>query len=187
MPLSPDLGRGEHTTRTALVTESSLTSTVRTATRDTGDTGDSTTWRKLYQYEDVPRSNILSISNWRRTGTPGLSRSLFTSLLAHSIGLALVLRDTGVNLPAKSISTISPIAFLIFDGLLDNVGTDWRLENGGQRNSRSAGLAIRRGDGDGRARRHFVDKLLVVVVVKGWSSRCFTKSCGFSRLLGDRW
>lgn len=43
VPLAPDLGRSEHTTRAALVTESSLTSTVSTTTRDTGDTSDSAT------------------------------------------------------------------------------------------------------------------------------------------------
>jgi hypothetical protein len=43
VPLAPDLGRGEHTTGTALVTEGSLTGTVSTTTGDTGDTGDSTT------------------------------------------------------------------------------------------------------------------------------------------------
>jgi hypothetical protein len=43
VPLSPDLGRGEHATGTAHVTEGSLTSTVGTTTRDTGNTRDSTT------------------------------------------------------------------------------------------------------------------------------------------------
>lgn len=43
VPLAPDLGRSEHTTRTAHVTESSLTSTVSTTTRDTGNTGNSAT------------------------------------------------------------------------------------------------------------------------------------------------
>lgn len=42
VPLAPDLGGSEHTTRAALVTEGSLTSTVGTTTRDTGNTGDST-------------------------------------------------------------------------------------------------------------------------------------------------
>lgn len=44
VPLSPDLGRGEHATGSAHVTEGSLTSTVSTTTRDTRDTGNSTTW-----------------------------------------------------------------------------------------------------------------------------------------------
>lgn len=44
VPLAPDLGRGEHTTGTTLVTEGSLTGTVSTTTGDTGDTGDSTTY-----------------------------------------------------------------------------------------------------------------------------------------------
>ena len=44
VPLAPDLGGSEHATGTALVTEGSLTGTVSTTTRDTGDTGDSTAW-----------------------------------------------------------------------------------------------------------------------------------------------
>lgn len=43
VPLAPDLGRGEHATGSAHVTEGGLTSTVSTTTGDTGDTGDSTT------------------------------------------------------------------------------------------------------------------------------------------------
>jgi hypothetical protein len=44
MPLAPGLGRGEHATRSTHVTESSLTGTVSTTTRDTGNTSNSTTW-----------------------------------------------------------------------------------------------------------------------------------------------
>lgn len=43
VPLAPDLGRREHATGAALVTEGSLTGTVSTTTRDTGDTGNSAT------------------------------------------------------------------------------------------------------------------------------------------------
>lgn len=43
VPLPPDLGRGEHATRTAHVTEGGLTSTVSTTTGDTGNTCDGTT------------------------------------------------------------------------------------------------------------------------------------------------
>ena len=46
VPLAPGLGRGEHATGTAHVTEGSLTSAVGTTTGDTGDTGDSTTCEK---------------------------------------------------------------------------------------------------------------------------------------------
>lgn len=42
LPSAPDLGGGEHATGTTLVTEGSLTGAVSTATRDTGDTSDST-------------------------------------------------------------------------------------------------------------------------------------------------
>lgn len=50
VPLSPNLGRGEHSTGTAHVTKGSLTGTVRTTTRDTGNTRDSTTWFQNCQY-----------------------------------------------------------------------------------------------------------------------------------------
>ena len=57
VPLAPDLGRSEHATGAAHVTEGSLTSAVSSATGDTGNTGHSA------------------------TSTPGLSRGLVTSLL----------------------------------------------------------------------------------------------------------
>ena len=43
VPLSPDLGGCEHTTRSAHVTESSLSGTVSSSSRDTGNTGNSAT------------------------------------------------------------------------------------------------------------------------------------------------
>lgn len=94
VPLPPDLGGSEHATGAALVTESSLTSTVSTATRDTRDTSDSATW--AISFNSPSNFNFFSFPH---TGTPGLSGGLFTSLLAHGIRLSLVLRHTGVNLP----------------------------------------------------------------------------------------
>lgn len=47
VPLAPGLGRGEHAAGTAHVTKGGLTSTVSTGTRDTGNTGNSTTCRAL--------------------------------------------------------------------------------------------------------------------------------------------
>jgi hypothetical protein len=73
VPLAPDLGRSEHATGTAHVTEGGLTSAVSTTTRDTGDTGDSA------------------------TSTPGLGRGLVTSLLGDSVGLAAVLVHASVD------------------------------------------------------------------------------------------
>jgi hypothetical protein len=73
VPLAPDLGRGEHATGTAHVTEGGLTGTVSTTARDTGDTGDSA------------------------TSSPRLGRGLVTGLLAHGVRLALVLGHAGVN------------------------------------------------------------------------------------------
>lgn len=43
VPLAPGLGRGEHAAGAAHVTEGGLTGTVSTGTRDTGNTGNSTT------------------------------------------------------------------------------------------------------------------------------------------------
>jgi hypothetical protein len=57
VPLAPDLGGSEHAAGTAHVTEGSLTGTVSSATRDTGDTGDSA------------------------ASSPGLGRGLVTGLL----------------------------------------------------------------------------------------------------------
>jgi hypothetical protein len=101
VPFPPHLGRGEHTTGTALVTEGSLTSAVSTTTRDTGDTGNSATFFSI-SYPCLPIVAKLS-----RTGTPGLGGGLFTSLLAHSIGLSLVLCDTGVHLPMNPSAPVN--------------------------------------------------------------------------------
>jgi hypothetical protein len=67
------LSGSEHSSGTAHVTESSLTSTVSTGTVDTRNTGNST------------------------TSTPRLSRGLVTSLLGDGISLTLVLGHVGVN------------------------------------------------------------------------------------------
>ena len=40
------------------------------------------------------------------------------------------------------------------DNILDDIRTDWRGENSGKGVGSPAGLAISRGDSDGRARRH---------------------------------
>ena len=69
VPLAPGLGRGEHTTTTAHVTEGSLARTVGSTTTDTGNTSDGT------------------------TGTPRLSGGLVTSLYVDSVRLPLVLGD----------------------------------------------------------------------------------------------
>lgn len=191
MPLPPDLGRSEHATGTALVTERSLTSTVSTAAGDTRDTSDSTAWRvgeatsqhttpsyppPLYPFSffllhpSNPRPNSSSVT---RTGTPRLGRSLFTSLLAHSIRLSLVLGHTAVDLPVitrpsapiplpqkDNKTTIKKISRLFHHRhgfevcILDNIGPNGRQENGRQGMGSPGGLTLRRGDGNGRARSH---------------------------------
>ena len=42
VPLAPDLGGGKHASGTALVTKGSLTGTVSSSSRDTGNTGNGT-------------------------------------------------------------------------------------------------------------------------------------------------
>ena len=98
LPLAPDLGGSEHATRAALVTEGGLTGTVSTTTGDTGDTGNSTAWTRI-----VLGAVFLAFStrSQKRTGTPGLSRGLVASLLAHGVGLSLVLGHTSVDGPAR--------------------------------------------------------------------------------------
>jgi hypothetical protein len=73
VPLAPDLGRSEHASGTAHVTESSLSSAVGSSTRDTRNTGDST------------------------SSTPGLGTGLVTGLLGDSVSLTLVLVHAGVD------------------------------------------------------------------------------------------
>ena len=72
VPLSPDLERSEHATLTAHVTESTLTGSVSTRARDSGNTGDSA------------------------TGTPRLSGVLVTSPVEDGVTLSSVLSHVGV-------------------------------------------------------------------------------------------
>lgn len=67
VPLAPDLGRSEHASATAHVTEGTLAGTMGTRASDTGNTSDGTSC------------------------TPGFSGGLVTSLLRNSIWLPLVL------------------------------------------------------------------------------------------------
>jgi hypothetical protein len=73
VPVPPGLGRGEHTSTTTHVPESSLTRTVSTTSTDTGNTSNST------------------------TSSPRLSRCLVTSIYIHSIRLPRVLANVLVN------------------------------------------------------------------------------------------
>jgi hypothetical protein len=123
VPLSPDLCRSEHTTRSTHVTKSSLTSTVGSSSRDTGNTSNSATCVEvklaiapqllpsgqyapscIFSKSQSSKQPLLSLTspssleeNCVLTSTPGLSRSLVTSLLAHGIWLALILRNTSVD------------------------------------------------------------------------------------------
>lgn len=116
MPLSPDFRRCEHATRAAHVTESSLTSTMSSTTRDTRNTCNSTTCKFTLAIAKpnqtpapfiIPHSHPqfhfpaleLSQREYVLTGTPRLCRSLMTSLLAHRIWLSLVLCHASMNRP----------------------------------------------------------------------------------------
>lgn len=133
VPLAPDLGWCEHATRAAHVTKGSLTGTVSTTTRDTWDTGNSTTWRydvsmcqihppchRLALMPFLPSSSSFPISDWCfvRTSSPRLSTGLVTGLLAHGIWLALVLGHTGVDSSVSSPSaptlTIASNGFSVY-------------------------------------------------------------------------
>jgi hypothetical protein len=67
VPSSPGLGGCEHSTSTAHVSESTLTCSVGTTTRDSGNTSNST------------------------TSTPRFSRVVVTSKLGNGVSLSLVL------------------------------------------------------------------------------------------------
>ena len=119
VPLSPDLGGCEHTTRSAHITESSLSSTVSSSSRDTGNTGNSATCvvvelafvldpsllRRPYFQSNCADSHSFQSSYLPLkvkqmcvlTSTPRLSRSLVTSFLAHGIWLTLVLGHSSVD------------------------------------------------------------------------------------------
>jgi hypothetical protein len=67
VPLAPRVGRGEHATASAHVSERGLAGSLGTTTADTGDTSDGT------------------------TGTPRLGRGLVTGLGGDGVGLTTVL------------------------------------------------------------------------------------------------
>lgn len=67
VPLPPSLGRGEHSTTSAHVTESSLSRSLGTTTTDTGDTGNSS------------------------SSSPRLGRGLVTGLLGDGVSLSPIL------------------------------------------------------------------------------------------------
>lgn len=169
VPLAPDLGGREHATGTALVTEGGLASAVSTTTGDTGDTGDSATWcplamslRFLLQFATPNAASQrppLYENSISRTGTPGLSRGLVTSLLAHGVRLTLVLGHASVDSPVRILAIIpifiSASCVGIGEIVLDNVGADGRLEDIGQGVGVLAGSTIGANDRDGRT-RHLV-------------------------------
>jgi len=74
VPFAPGLGRSEHASSTAHVTEGSLTGAVSSSTTNTGNTCNGA------------------------TSTPGFGTGLVTSLLAHGICLPLIFRDALVHL-----------------------------------------------------------------------------------------
>lgn len=104
------------------------------------------------------------------TSSPGLSGGLFTSLLADSVRLPLVLGHASVNRPINNTSyqllflhwhaSLRNSLFLALDedgiGILDDIGADRRGEDGRERVGRASGFPLHRVDRDSRTRRHFV-------------------------------
>jgi len=74
VPLAPDLGRSEHASSSAHVTESGLSRAVGSSSSNTRDTGDGT------------------------TGSPGFGRGLVAGVLSNRVRLATVLGDRLVDL-----------------------------------------------------------------------------------------
>ena len=75
-----------------------------------------------------------------------------TSLFAYSIRLPAILGHSGVNRPNcyQRIHSILPFEMII----LDDIWTNWRLEDSGEWMSGIAWGAVGRDDGDGRSRSH---------------------------------
>ena len=83
-----------------------------------------------------------------------------TSLLAHSVRLTLVLGHASVDRPVRVLAIIRIFSFpprgrCVGEIVLDNVGTDGRLEDIGQRVGVLAGSTIGANDRDGGT-RHLV-------------------------------
>ena len=138
VPLAPDLGRGEHATGSAHVTEGSLTSTVSSASRDTRNTGNSATcevFQSAFPFSASKQFHLIlcfssnrvdsvhpscplscsppsSLPNMYKivvlTSSPRLSRGLVTSLLSDGVWLTLVLGHSGVDSPVEHINQQLP-------------------------------------------------------------------------------
>ena len=192
VPLSPDLCWGEHTTRSAHVTESSLSSTVGSSSRDTGNTGNSTTCRNnnlaivprglyicthpLAEFEVQQHRHVLPIYKLcALTSSPGLSRGLVTSLLAHGIWLTLILGHSSVDglndiwadgrgedlyIRPSARTQISQFHLLIPSFPKISISSNLRASKSStcsylwERVSRTAGSAIGGQDGNGRSGSH---------------------------------
>ena len=83
------------------------------------------------------------------TGTPGFSRGLVASLLAHGVRLPLVLGHASVHHPVLPLAIYS--TSLVRIRILDDVRADGRTEDIGQRVAVGAGRAIGAVNRDGRA------------------------------------
>lgn len=168
VPLAPDLGRGEHATGTAHVTEGGLTGTVGTTTRDTGDTGNSTTCSRVYRQPHfapngpIPR-NDNNFSPFRqisrlppcqlqhRTRTHETQKNhtegpKLTSSPRLSRGLVTSLLADSVRL---TLVLVHASVNMLNDIRSDRAGEDGRDGVGG-----AGGSAIFADDRDGRSRSH---------------------------------
>jgi hypothetical protein len=167
MPPPPDLGRSEHATGAAHVTEGSLTSTVSTTTRDTRDTGNSTTCVSIRQ-QLRPQCRFPAMEYLVHLSTPtrnvGLTYRYPRTRPRSGDQPSRSQRTAGAcSWPyqcGRSCKTISDSPSVVqFGGnvvdILDDIRTDLGGENGGQGVSLGRDITLRGDDADrGALGRH---------------------------------
>lgn len=182
VPLPPDLGRGEHATGTAHVTEGSLTGTVGSTTRDTRDTGDGATCDEHKSDFGCPIfcDSISLASPAKRIfedSTHQFPRTQQRSGDQPSRSQRMAVSCSWPYRCGPTCAVYQPHILLFFFSLhgvfvLDNVRADWGLEDIGERVAGLAGRAIGRDDGNGGPGSHFGR------VCRRWSSRCSKVTAG---------
>jgi len=88
------------------------------------------------------------------TSSPRFSAGLVTSLLAHAIWLPLVLRNAGVDAPILKVRTMQASAQGRLH-LLDDIRSNWRPEDIGERVGGLSGRTLSRNDADCGSAGHF--------------------------------
>ena len=166
VPLAPDLGRGEHATGAAHVTEGGLTSTVGTTTRDTGDTGNSTTCISLVSQTVfhrsvalIPSGNLCAPNSTQ--SSPGFCEKAYPPMPPQNVTEKRATLTSSPRLGRGLVTSLLAhgirLTLVLSDTsvhLLDNVRSDRAGEDSRNGVGSSSGSTIFADDRNGRSRSH---------------------------------